>query len=154
MQEDVRKVAITNVNSHAFGVLGVEPSTGRPRNRVMIPRNTALPFSKRKRFATSKQGQRSVVVKIIEGGDASGNDSTPIGRCVIRNLPAELPAGTRVDVSFNYSNNGRLTVHAAMRTASVAVKVDLERCSGLKDAEIDEWGRRVKNRMRPLQIEL
>ena len=148
-----KRVAITNVNSHNLGVLGVEPETGRPRAKVMIPRNSALPTSKAARFQTRKANQQNVVVNVIEGGDASGNESTPIGRCVVTGLPAELPAGTRVEVSFSYGNNGRLTVKAAVPNANLQAEVEIERSAGLEEAEIDAWGRRVRNGMRPLQLE-
>src|SRR5581483_10154083 len=93
-------MAIRNVNSHNLGVLGVDTKTGRPRSSVLIPRNTPLPATAGKRYKTAKPNQRNVQVKVIEGGDSSGNNATPIGTCVIRDLPDGLPAGTPVEVSF------------------------------------------------------
>jgi molecular chaperone DnaK len=101
---------VHNVNSHSLGVLGIESATGRKRNTVLIPRNTRLPATNTRCFQTRRDDQNSVVVEVIEGGDASGNGSTPIGRCIVRNLPPGLPAGTAVEVTFSYEQNGRLKV--------------------------------------------
>jgi molecular chaperone DnaK len=107
-------IKIHNVNSHSLGVLAKEPGTGRNRNGIMIRRNTPLPATKRARFKTNKANQRDVVVNVIKGGDASGNDSTAIGKCVLRDLPPGLPAGTTVEVAFTYAENGRLEVKARL----------------------------------------
>ena len=47
------KFTVRNVNSHNLGVLGIETETDRPRNQVMIPRNTALPATQTARFVTA-----------------------------------------------------------------------------------------------------
>ena len=119
--------AVRNVCSHNLGVLGIEPETGRPRNRVVIHKNTPLPATKFKGFCTRRKGQQSIAVQVIEGGDASGNHSTPIGRCVVRDLPPELPAETRVEVAFSYASNGRLTVHARVPDIHREVRLDIVR---------------------------
>src|SRR5690606_4530534 len=103
-------LSVVNVNSHNLGVLGIEPATGRPRNRVLIPRNTPLPTTQRKRFKTYQDNQPNVAVRVIEGGDASGQQGTPIGKCVVSDLPPNLPKGTPVEVAFTYTPNGRLLV--------------------------------------------
>ena len=67
---------VRNVNSHNLGVLGIEKATGRPRNRVMIPRNTALPATQTKRVSSpTAQTRPRWSVNVVEGGDASGNDA-------------------------------------------------------------------------------
>ena len=102
--------SIRNVNSHSLGVVGVDPQTRRHRNGIVIPRNTPLPVSAKREFKTAKVGQRSILVKIVEGESPSADDCTPIGRCTVADLPAGLPARSPVDVIFNYQSDGRLKV--------------------------------------------
>lgn len=147
-------VEITNVNSHNLGVLGLEKSTGRPRTKVLLPRNTALPAKHGAAFTTAEDDQRSVAVKVVEGGDASGKHSTPIGKCVIRDLPAGLPAGTQVNVIFRYEPNGRLQVRATIPSLGHSAKIDIQRESALSDGKLDDWGQRLRNRYRPLDINI
>jgi len=130
---------IQNVNSHNLCVLGIEAATGRPRSQVMIPRNNPLPASTKSPFKTQKPNQLSVVVQVVEGGDASGNHSTPVGRCVVRDLPSGLPQGTPVDVQFDYAANGRLTVTAALPNLNRAATLVIERASGLTDDDLNAW---------------
>lgn len=146
------KMSVKNVNGHNLGVLGKDPATGRPRTSVVIPRNTILPATRSKRYATSRPGQREVLVQVIEGGDQSGNNATPVGKCVIRGLPANLPAGTPVEVSFTYEADGRLTVFGRLPDHGVEASLSVERASGLTDASLNEWGERLRNGNGPLNL--
>jgi molecular chaperone DnaK len=135
---------VNNVNSHSLGVLGIELATGRPRNKVLIPRNTRLPARSVHRFQSHRDNQRSVAVNVIEGGDASGNGATPIGKCVIRDLPPGLAKGTRVDVIFEYAANGRLSVKASIPQVQKTAQIDIERATGLSAETVDAWSQRLR----------
>lgn len=147
------QVSVRNVNSHTLGVLGIERETGRPRNQVVIQKNTPLPITKVSRFQTAKHGQRSVVANIIEGGDSSGNNATPIGKCVVQNLPPDLPAGTAVDVAFTYSDDGRLTVKARLPTLGKSAVLVIERASGLSEQQVKQWEGVVAKPRGPLELD-
>lgn len=141
---------ITNVSSHDLGVMGTEPATGRPRRRIIIPRNTELPAKGGGRFATQKDNQRNVVVKVVEGGDDSGNNSTPIGVCKVTDLPENLPAKTPVDVVFKYEENGRITVRARLPKHDRDATLEITRDSGLTEEDLEMWADRIReNRLLP-----
>jgi molecular chaperone DnaK len=141
------KLTIHNVNSHSLGVLAREPQTGRSRNSVIIPRNTVLPVTRGKMFRTFRANQRNVEINVIEGGDSTGKNSTPIGRCIIRDLPRELPAKSPVEVFFTYAENGRLTVQARLAGANREASTTIERSSGLTDAKLQEWDHRLRRQV-------
>jgi molecular chaperone DnaK len=141
--DGIRDIKVTNVNSHDLGILGVESSTGRNRRRIMIPRNTQLPCKSISKFTTFRDNQTSVLVNIIEGGDASGNNSTPIGKCTVSGLPADVKAGTEIEVTFRYRANGRIRVSAQIPSIGKEAKLDIERTSGLDDAQLDYWKNRI-----------
>ncbi|MDA0587779.1 MAG: Hsp70 family protein [Planctomycetota bacterium] len=138
-------ITVKNVNSHDLGVLGVETETGRNRRRIMIPRNTQLPCRANSKFKTFRDGQKSVVVNVVEGGDDSGNNSTAIGKCSVVGLPDNLPAKTPVEVTFRYAKNGRITVEATLPTLNKKVEMVIERASGLDEKAIAYWQERIKN---------
>lgn len=141
---------ITNVSSHDLGVMGTEAATGRPRRRVIIARNTKLPAKGGGRFATQKDNQKSVVVKIVEGGDDSGKNSTPIGVCKVTDLPPNLPSKTPVDVVFKYEENGRITVRARLAEADRDATLEITRDSGLTEEDLEMWTERIReNRLLP-----
>jgi molecular chaperone DnaK len=138
-----KNISVTNVCSHSLGVLATERTTSRKKNRIIIPVNTALPFEKTQTFATKNYGQSTVAVNVIQGGDASGNNSTPIGKCVVRELPGTLPARTKVSVSFNYEANGRLRIEAEIPSISRKAAATIERTYGLSDQQIAMWTARI-----------
>lgn len=146
------KVSVQNVNSHNLGVLGTETGTKRPRNRIMIPRNTALPAHRTAQFVTARANQTSVAVKVVEGGDASGNDATMIGKCVVPDLPPGLPAGTPIAVTFRYGQDGRLTVKARLPGSGKEATSEIERSSGMTAEMLRTWNQRLRNSQGPLNL--
>ncbi len=130
---------VVNVNSHTLGVLGIDPVTKSRRRKVMIPRNTSLPAKHTQRFGTAEQGQRSVAVVVVEGGDDSGNDATLIGKCLLEDLGADLPPRSPVDVTFHYGEDGRLDIHAAMPTIGKEASLTIDRTSGMSEELLTKW---------------
>lgn len=137
--ERIDGMSVTNVSSHDLGILGVERDTGRKRRSTMIPRNTQLPIKARKSFPTLRENQRSVEVNVIEGGDDSGNNSTPIGKCKVKGLPENLPAKTPVQVTFKYGADGRLTVKASLPSIKKDAELTIERAAGLSEEALAKW---------------
>jgi len=142
------RLAVRNVNSHDLGVLGIDPKTKRRSRKVLIPRNTPLPATGSGRFVTRRESQSNVKVDVIEGGDASGNGATPIGKCVIEDLPPSLPAGSRINVFFTYADNGRLTVRARLPDVDREATLSIERASGLSDKLLEHWEERMREGLR------
>jgi len=149
----VGTMSVHNVNSHSLGVLAVEPATGRKRNTVLIPKNTPLPATRTRKFQTKRDNQSSVAVEVIEGGDASGNGSTPIGHCTVRNLPPDLPAGTPVEVTFSYEQNGRLKVAARLPNVDQVAEITFDRSSGLTEERVASWQQRLASGVGPLRLD-
>ena len=142
--EGLRGLSVRNVNSHTLGVLGIDPETRLTRRRVMIPRNTPLPASITRKFQTSKDGQKDVMIPVVEGGTDTGEGCTHIGRLAVTDLPPDLPVGTPVKVAFLYGQDGRLTVQATLPAAGREAQLTLERASGMSDEEFQTWAERLR----------
>ncbi len=130
---------IKNVNSHSLGVVGVDPTTKRRRNAVLIPRNTPLPVSAKRVFKTNKVGQRSVLVQIVEGESATPDDCSPLGRCTVRDLPPDLPAQTPIEIFFRYQENGRLLVDVSVGGTDKTARQEIIRENSLTPDQLDTW---------------
>ncbi len=130
---------IKNVNSHSLGVVATDAATKRQRNAILIPRNTQLPVSAKRVFKTQKVNQRSILVQIVEGESASPEDCTQLGRCVVRDLPADLPQQTPINVRFRYAENGRLTVTVAVANSDKEVTHEITRENSLTPEQLDSW---------------
>ena len=131
--------SVKNVNSHSLGVVATDKNTNRPRTAVLIPRNTSLPVTAKRVFKTSKAGQKSIRVEIVEGESASPDDCTQIGKCSIRDLPPNLPERTPIEVRFHYEENGRLTVKVKVEGAAKSLKQEISRENSLTQDQLDSW---------------
>ena len=130
---------IRNVNSHSLGVVATDSKTNRKRTAILIPRNTPLPVVARRPFKTSRDGQRSILVQIVEGESASPEDCSQLGKCVIRDLPKELPAGTPIEVNFRYAENGRLTIVVKVANTGRELQHEITRENSLTPEQLDTW---------------
>ncbi len=131
--------SIKNVNSHSLGVVGTDRLTKRRRNGILIPRNTTLPVTAKRTFRTSKAGQKSILVQIVEGESPSADDCTEIGKCTVRKLPPKLPAHSQIDVLFHYEPNGRLKVKVTVPETNRQVKTEIVRENSLSKEHMDGW---------------
>lgn len=131
--------SVRNVNSHSLGVIGTEPQTGVARNAVVIPRNTPLPAAARRVFRTQRDNQKSILVRIIEGESTHPEDCSQIGQCTVRDLPAQLPARSPIEVRFRYLENGRLTIKVRVAGQSEWVRHAILRENGLSQDQLDRW---------------
>jgi molecular chaperone DnaK (HSP70) len=130
---------IATVNAHSLGVVGINRRTGRRHNAILIPKNTQLPVTSKSTFKTQRQGQESVVVQIIQGEDNDPDACTSLGKCVIENLPGDLPAGSLVHVEFQYAANGRLTVYVESAATGYRATKEIERSTGLSNQALSRW---------------
>lgn len=130
---------ITNVNAHSLGIEGIDPKTGRRRNQILIPRNTALPARQTTECVTHESGQSSVVIQVLEGESLNPDECSAIGRTVIRDLPVRLPKGWPIEVTYEYGVNGRLSVRAKVRGTDKEVHLELERDESLSNDRLLRW---------------
>ena len=78
-------------------------------------------------------------VEVVEGGDDRGRNATPIGKCLVDDLPKGTPKGTFVDVMFDYSQDGRLMVTANLPTLNHAAEMTMDRAAGLSEEVLEKW---------------
>jgi len=141
--------ALTNVNSHSLGVVGVHPKTKQRVNLILIPKNTPLPCQATRVFRTAKTDQRSVRVPVVEGESERPEDCIALGDCVVRDLPPGLPQGTRIEVEYRYAANGRISVLARVPTIrySAHVEINLDKTRDLED--LQTWEARLTGHAPP-----
>lgn len=134
---------LVNVNSHSLGIVGIDQRAKCYRNVVLIPKNTPLPCRAVRKFATARDNQRTVMVVIVEGESEHPEHCIRLGECVIRNLPPALPKGTKIEVEYSYSANGRISVRARVPQARQSASVEIQYDEGLNIPDLETWHRRV-----------
>ena len=136
---------ITNVNSHSLGVVALAPSTGRLCNSILIPRNTPLPHAGSQRFRTVKDGQARIKVRVVEGEAVNPEDCIQLGEFVVEPLPAGLPKGTPVRVTYRYDPSGRIHVEAELESHAGRAKARARIVRGGPriDRAVEDWALRL-----------
>lgn len=133
------RFSVTNVNSHSLGIVGTDPVTKKKKNQILIPKNTPLPATVTKVFKTAKVGQAVVAIRVVEGESEKPEACSQVGVCSIKDLPANLPANTPVEVSYNYSESGRLKITARIAGHPAMVTSILVRDNSLEDNDLSQW---------------
>lgn len=134
----LRSVAMTDVNSHSLGVKITDPNDRtRKINHIMIPKNTSIPFKVTQRFVTNVANQQRIHICVLEGDATDPDACTTIGDFRILSLPPNLPAGSPVEVTYEYDKNGRIGAHARELTGNQEAKTEIVRDSGLSNENVD-----------------
>ena len=141
--DDPARFTVTDVNSHSLGLIAIDSAADRRFNQVLIPKNTPLPKVVAKKFKTFKDGQKSVKVTVLEGESEQPDACTQVGECVIRGLPAGLPAGALIEVRYMYQANGRLRVQGKLLGHDAAVTTEFIRVNNLSGDDLLYWYERL-----------
>ena len=143
LAEKVRKylqqIKQEDVNSHGLGVAARSPRSGRMINHLMIRRNTRLPAEVKQTFKTNAAGQQRVTIKVIEGDAPDPDACLLIGNCRITDLPANLPQGSPIEVTYAFDSSGRVRVRARDVTGGKEAAIEIDRKSGLDESQIDAY---------------
>ena len=135
----LRSVSAIDVNSHSLGVEITDPQDRtRKRNHIMIPRNTAIPFTINQRFSTTVPNQQRIHVRLLEGEASDPAACTLIGDFRIVNLPPNLPAGSPLELRYEYDANGRIAASARELTGNNVASTEIVRDSGLTEVNLND----------------
>ncbi|MFH1924302.1 MAG: Hsp70 family protein [Planctomycetota bacterium] len=130
-----------NVNSHALGVVTIDPETGVGKNHVMIRRNTRIPAQVNQVFQTNKDNQGRVSIQVLEGDAPDPMACSLLGKCRVTDLPENLPKGSLVEVDYAFDTAGRITVTAREKSSGKEATIEIERRSGLDDEQVDAYAK-------------
>ena len=105
----------------------------------MIPRNSQIPYNISQKFVTNSANQKTIHVYILEGDATDPDACTQIGDFQIVGLPANLPAGSPVEVTYSYDANGRIGAVAKELTGNRVATTEIVRASGLSDQGVNNF---------------
>ena len=114
-------------------------------NRVIIEKNTQLPFAHSRIFPLRPAGARSLVVRVLEGEAPDAEANIQIGECRISGLPPNLPDKSPIQVRLAIGANGRVSVMALDMTGGRFAQAEIQRDSGLTEDDIRKEAEFVQN---------
>jgi molecular chaperone DnaK len=115
--------------------LGIEIEGGLTEK--IVPANTSIPTRTTEVFTTSADGQSSVEVRVLQGERELADDNRLLGRVQLLNIPAAPRGAPEIEVVFDLSVDGLLTVGARDISTGAAQTVRIESTTGLAEAEIE-----------------
>lgn len=130
------------INPHTLGIKALN----KERKRVVapvIPRAAYVPCKQLKTFQTSRDGQETVRISVMEGESPNPKACTEIGTLLVQDLPGDLAQGTPIEVLFEYSGDSELSVSASLPTVQHSVKAEISRVSGMTPEEIEVAKKRI-----------
>ena len=132
-------VKVEAVTSRALGMLGTNVKTGDHVNAIVLPKDTRRPVKIRKILKTHQDNQQNLLVQLIEGESANPDECIVLGKCVVDNLPPNLPAKTPIGLVFFYDVSGRLFVESQIGDEEKRIPVPIIRTGDLENVDLFRW---------------
>ena len=141
------RTKISNVVSKSFGILAYINATDQ-RVVNMILKQTTVPAEISQTFATHEDNQENVKIAVFEN-ELSDNHieesmAKELGSAMIDGLPANLPAGSPIKVTFKINEEGRLDIHAIEMTGMKELNLTVETTAVISGQELEEAKERSK----------
>ncbi|MBI3180816.1 MAG: Hsp70 family protein, partial [Myxococcales bacterium] len=122
---------LLDVTSHSLGV-----ATADGRVRKLIPRNAVLPAARTQRFSTSRSGQTSVTVVVVQGEAEAIDEAELLGEFALEGLRPAPAGDVEVDVTFEIDAEGLLCVSARDADSGRQQSVTAQPAAGLAPEEL------------------
>jgi molecular chaperone DnaK len=78
----------------------------------IIPRHTAIPSDRIKRYTTTEDGQTAIRIKVFQGESSLPEENFKIGEFILQGIPIAKAGVPQIDVKFDIDSNCLLTVTA------------------------------------------
>jgi len=140
------KLQVTSMSTHSLGIEGVDQETGERINKVLIPKGTALPATAKREFTSKTNAKHAIVFNVLEGEHRLAAKCTKIGQIMLTDLPEEISDQWPVDVSYEYSPSGQLSVIAHVRYTDRRVRMTTVRPAGVSSTHMEKWREVIESR--------
>ncbi|HEY3741508.1 MAG TPA: Fe-S protein assembly chaperone HscA [Bryobacteraceae bacterium] len=115
--------------------LGIETMGGLVSK--LIHRNSTIPASATEQFTTAVEGQRNVLIHVVQGEREMVKDCRSLARFDLKDI-APMPAGlARIDVRFLVDANGILQVTARDARTGKEQSIEVKPSYGLTDEQVE-----------------
>ncbi len=103
----------------------------------LIPRNTAIPCTKKEIFSTAADGQPAVDVHVLQGEREFAADNKTLGKFVLSNIPPAPRGMPQIEVTFDIDANGILKVTAKDLATGNEQNIQIKATTNLNDRDIE-----------------
>jgi len=137
MLGELQDVVLLDVTPYSLGVRVKDE-----RMSVVIERNTTIPTSEKKLFATTRDNQAYVDIQVYQGEHEHVYSNTSLGQFSLGDLPLKPAGKVNVEVTFMLDADGVLNVTARELITEKAASVKIAPSSGLSKHEVEKLAAR------------
>jgi molecular chaperone DnaK len=116
--------------------LGVAIAGGYTRR--LIPKNTTVPTSVTETFHTSRDGQTTVKIMVLQGESDIAHQNELLGEFILSGLRLAPRGDVEIDVTFEINAEGIVSVSARDRETGVQQSITVTASGGLTDKELKD----------------
>ncbi|HEL9630746.1 TPA: Hsp70 family protein, partial [Streptococcus suis] len=141
-------IQFTDVTSHGLGMIALNENRDKYINSIIIPKNSTIPVSIRKRYVFKPTNQSSEMeIFVLQGEDSRVAFNTFVNKYIVNGFdPSEFERTVEVTVTYSYNTDGLIEVFAHTDRKKLTVLTD-DRCQDIS------WAYELpKNRMNYKQI--
>jgi len=106
--------------------------------RRLLTRNTPVPAVAKDVFLPNRAGQKSARIPVYQGESEWADECTRLGELVLGDLNVERRADVPIEVTFELSNEGTLSVRAVDITSGIAESIRIDARTTLQPQEVDK----------------
>jgi molecular chaperone DnaK len=96
-----------------------------------------LPYAYRQQFFTNVANPKGISIRLLEGEASDVSACTGLGNFRIVDLPANLPVGSPVEVTYRYDARRRVYVTARELTGGRHASVEIVRDAGWRQNSVE-----------------
>jgi molecular chaperone DnaK len=138
---EIQDVVLLDVTPHS---LGVRVKDGRMS--PVIVKNTTIPTSEKKLFATTRDNQDFVEIMVYQGEQPLVDHNTFLGRFTLGDLPKKPAGKVAVEVTFLLDADGVLNVSARELSSDKQASVKISPSSGLSRGQVESLGKQRRQK--------
>jgi len=116
--------------------LGVAIAGGYTRR--LIPRNTTVPTAVTETFHTSRDGQTTVKIMVLQGESDIAHQNELLGEFILSGLRLAPRGEVEIDVTFDINSEGIVSVSARDRETGLQQSITVTASGGLTDTELKD----------------
>jgi molecular chaperone DnaK len=137
---DPSHMVLLDVLPHSIGIVVAGGFVDK-----VLERNTSIPVEQSRVFSTSKDGQREVRIRIVQGEARKAEENTYLGEVVVSDLRSAQRGEVEVLVTFEVDTNGILNITALDKDSGRVCKKSVKVSGELDDHDIEQLSRRYRD---------
>src|SRR5262245_370349 len=116
---------------------------------ALIERNTTVPVRKAHTFTTTRDNQRSVKIRVLQGESQRADENHLLGEFVLGDIAPARRGEPEIEVSFDIDSNGIVNVSARDRATGREQSITVQTSGTLSESEIQDIIAQNAHRERP-----